>query len=365
VCESARIPPGALLFRLNSWLADGFEGDGPPAPDVLQSSQQLAANGRATAVVEEVMLKTLDGLGRGEEGAVWRHVDSKRVVLAVTQLVLEAATRVLDERERVVRAREAALMAGGKFRTPLDRRSPQDAGQLRVAAKAAESLGRFAMSPEGARAICAQADIIKIMRSLSLIAGCSRGAARGSRLAMHMLLSHVDVCQELGERALKPPPPSAPARPYTVEEGIEVVDEVMSQLVLHLSGEGKEEEEDDAEAVVVEDCVGAVAGLAQCPAIVRHLETHPRLPLLLLRLVVVLASAQGGQADASAALAGLLAESPCTRDALDRVVQYLIRRMLGLSDLSLPVMIMSPTLETSPGTSRSLAPEPSPEGIIL
>ena len=343
------IPTGALLFRLNSWLADGFEGDGPPAPDTVQTPQQLAESNKTAAVVEGVMLKTLDGLGRGEEGAVWRHVDSKRVVLAVTQLVLEAATRVLDERERLARAREAALMAGGKFRTPLDRRTPQDAGQLRVAAKAAESLGRFAMSPEGARAICAQADIVKIMRSLSLIACCSRGARRGSRLAMHMLLSHVDVCQELGERALKPPLPSAPVRPYTVEEGSEVVDDVMSQLVLHLSEEGEEEEEDGAEAVVVEDCVGAVAGLAQCRAIVRHLETHPRLPLLLLRLVVVLASAQGGQADASAALTGLLAESPRTRDALDRVLQYLKRRMLGLSDLSMQVMILSLTIDALAG----------------
>ena len=338
------IPAGALLFRLNSWLSDGFQGDSSPEPDEQQpfehAIRHVCVKGKATKVVEKVLLKLLDGLGRGEDGGVWQHVDSKRVVLGVTQLVLDAATRIVDESERLERARQAALMSGGKFRAPTGGGTQRDAALSLVAAKSAESLGRFAMSLRGARAICAQADIVKIVKSLLLISCASRtaSATRGSRLAIHMLLSHVDICRELAERALKPPPPTAPARAYTVEEGKELVDDLLGQLVAHLSADGGEDDDDPGGFANVEDCVGAVAGLAQCEPILRHLETNTRLPLLLLKLVVVLASAHGDQTDASVALTGLLAFSARARDALHHVIQYLKHRMLGLPN---PVSVLS------------------------
>ena len=115
------IRAGALLFRLSSWLADGFDGQGhEDASAPLESSAAAATasdkDNANTLMVESVLLKVLDGLGRGDGGKVWEHLDSKRVILAATQLVYDAAARLQKEAQLCARARQAALAVGAKFR---------------------------------------------------------------------------------------------------------------------------------------------------------------------------------------------------------------------------------------------------------
>jgi hypothetical protein len=153
----SNIPAGALLFRLGSWLAHGFDGqgvheeDGQESGDKSEDGKAGSQHSASETVVEQVMLKVLDGLGRGEDGAVWEHGDSKRVVLAVTQLVHDAAWREEQQRDRLIQAREAARKSGAKFRATAaatGAAAARNAALLSVAAKAAETLGRFAMSAQ-------------------------------------------------------------------------------------------------------------------------------------------------------------------------------------------------------------------------
>ena len=314
--QVSNIPAGALLFRLGSWLAHGFDGahaDASPQPPPTShmssddSTHGASPSARADKVTEKVMLLVLDGLGRGEEGGVWEHPDSTRVVLAVTRLVLDAAARVRDEGERVVHARQAALMSGAKFRTPAAASgacAARHAALLRVASKAAETLGRFAMLPLGARAICAQADIVIVFQSLLILARASGDAMRGSLLAQHMLLSQEQVCRDLALRVLLPPHADAAVHKYTQEQGgRQILDQLMTSLVRRLAprlhhhnallarcgggvdDEDEDEEEEQEAGVNVDDCLAAVAGLSRSADLLVLLELHPRLPLLMLRLV--------------------------------------------------------------------------------
>jgi hypothetical protein len=197
---------------------------------------------------------------------------------------------------------------------------------------------------QGASAIYAHTHVIALMKNLLILQRASPASWRGCKLGLHMLLSHENVSSEIARRALLPPPPP-PVTPlaYSVEEGKEVIDEVVAALVEHLApekmqmqaspavsgvrvGEGEEDEEEDVD---VDDCVGALSGLTQCRRIVEHLDTHPCLPVLVLRLVMVLASSEGDHADASSAISKLLLFSASARDALQRTLRYLTDMMLG------------------------------------
>lgn len=150
-----------------------------------------------------------------------------------------------------------------------------------------------------------------------MLAKAGGGAWRGCKLALHMLLSHERVCTDIAQRVLLPPLPLAPPREYSKEEGLEVIDQIVTSLVnglgqhsarLHLRSacaraggwEGAdgaenedEEDEEEEEGVNMDDCVSAVAGLASCEALLVHVEKDCRLPLLVLRLVSLLTSEAG------------------------------------------------------------------------
>jgi len=362
------IPAGALLFRLASWLAHGFDGQGAKwddaheAGDKSDAGKDVLARSAADKVVEQVMLRVLDGLGRGEDGAVWEHGDSKRVVLAVTQLVHDAAQREQQQRDHIAQARQEALKFGAKFRATAaatGAAAAREAALLSVAAKAAETLGRFAMTAQGARAICVQGDVVCVFRSLGVLAKAGRATWHGCKLALHMLLSHEVVCTELARRVLVPPPPLAPPREYSKEEGLEVLDHIMTSLVHSLGqhssrlrtrssghregrkggepGEEEDEEEDEDEdeedeGVNVDDCVGAVAGLASSEALLAHVEKDSRLPLLVLRLVSLLTGAAEAHMDAANAIRGFITNSASACRAVESIIIHLACRMAGRSD---------------------------------
>ena len=170
---------------------------------------------------------------------------------------------------------------------------------------------------KGARAVCVQGDVVCVIQSLGVLAKAGGGAWRGCKLALHMLLSHERVCTDIARRVLLPPLPLASPREYSKEEGLDVIDQIMTSLVhslgqhsarLHLRSSGPragglesaeygaekgEEEDDDEEGVNVDDCVSAVAGLASCEALLVHVEKDCRLPLLVVRLVSLLTGEAG------------------------------------------------------------------------
>jgi len=248
-----------------------------------------------------------------------------------------------------------------------------------------------------------------VIQSLGVLAKAGGGAWRGCKLALHMLLSHERVCNDIARRVLLPPLPLAPPREYSKEEGLEVIDQIMTSLVnslgqhsarLHLRCSGasaggwesaehgaereKEEDEDEEEeeGVNVDDCVSAVAGLASCEALLVHVENDSRLPLLVLRLVSLLTGAAGQHmhavyfllymyirsvmyiymyvcvyvyayvhanigehVDAARALHGFIANSPAARDSVEKIMTYLACRM---ADNACPVDV-----ETKQGTAHA------------
>ena len=337
------VAAGPLLSRLADWLLLGFDSNSPCL--LSPSRADVDGDSRTEAgeyvVVETVILRVLDGLGRGEHAAPWRDGDAHARLQAVTQLVRDGASRLEQARMRLQQERQAALASGGKFKG-LERESDRQQALLRVAAKAAETLARFAMHEAGALAVCSQVDVVKMVKDLMLLGSASSPAWRACQLALHMLLSHESVCRDLAQHALPHGDGGAGG------EG-DLIDLVVTRLVEHLSPSGRRSSDgtellegaEDMDQVNVEDCAGAIAGLARCEDVVKHLNRHPGVHVLLLRLIILCAepmrsdfyvdSATPGPADrcdAATAILGLLEHSPPARVALARTLIYLTHAML-------------------------------------
>mmetsp|Transcript_23852 Transcript_23852/g.37306 ORF Transcript_23852/g.37306 Transcript_23852/m.37306 type:complete len:927 (-) Transcript_23852:209-2989(-) len=268
---------GSLLFRLQR-LREHWQA----AESEEEEGQPEAA--RSARVCEDLLCWLIDGAGRDLSLAA--HPDGARAIRFLGR-TLDRASQGQEEGQ------------------PAERRAVD-----RVVSKAAEAVGRVAVKAEGLEALLQALSLPDVARGITVVLAAQReGSAERKRtqFALFVLLGSPQFSEVLA----------------TDQQMLEeVVAEINNGLVGTGLGRAGQRAEGDS------DAAEALAGLLACPSAAAKVDLLPSLPVLVTRLVGMIASSEELSPDAALPLQKLVS-LPQGAESISRVFSALARRISG------------------------------------